>query len=124
MIREILATLEQPDAQPGDWYGWVTNEAGHAALVGVPAAMILLGLGVPAWLVPAAVAAVYGVIWEGLFQPGTIWSDSLSDTAHVAAGATLITAALSWGFWLTAAVLAAWGVLLAVGIARRLNRGN
>ena len=53
MSRRILEELLRPDAQPRDWYGWLTNQAGHAALVGQPAALALILCGVPAGVAAA-----------------------------------------------------------------------
>ncbi|WP_235842895.1 hypothetical protein [Cereibacter sphaeroides] len=68
---------------------------------------------------PPAVALIYLIVWERLIQRGPDLRDSLTDTAHVAAGATLITAALNWGYWPTVGVLAVWATMLAAGIWRR-----
>ena len=121
VIRALLLDLLTPDDQRADWYAWATNQAAHGALVGMPAALLLLGIGCPAGAVPVTVAVVYGLGWETR-QIGTTLADSLSDTAHVAVGATLVTSALLWGYWPTVAVLAVWALMIATGIWRRLPR--
>lgn len=123
MIRRLLSALSgllTPDSFPRDWYGETTSQTGHAAAVGMPAALALHGVGLPPALVPPAVALIYLGVWERLIQRGPDLRDSLTDTAHVAAGATLITAALCWGYWPTVGTLAVWAAMLAVGIWRRL----
>lgn len=113
-------TLFKPSSQPGDWYGWTTNQAGHFAVVGYPAALMLLGVGIGPAAVPLIVAGVYALVWEGWLQGGPDWRDGATDTAHVAAGAACLTAALSWGYWATLAILILWAAMLAAGIRRRL----
>ncbi|AZB65045.1 hypothetical protein EBL87_15330 [Cereibacter sphaeroides] len=111
--------LLEPDAQPHQPYAWLTNQAAHSAVVGLPLGLLALGLSIPPEAVPPAVALIYLIVWERLIQRGPDLRDSLTDTAHVAAGATLITAALSWGYWPTVGVLAVWATMLAAGIWRR-----
>jgi cobalamin synthase len=118
--RRILAELLRPDAQPRDWYGWLTNQAGHAALVGQPAALALMIAGVPAWASAAIVAAVYLALWERLIQRGRDWADSLTDTASVGAGAALLATAVLADLPAAVFVLAFWAALLVAGVGRRL----
>ena len=112
--------LLEADDQRGDWYGWVTNQAGHAAIVGQPAGLALWAFGVPPFLVFAVVVTVYLVVWEFLTQGGSDWRDSIMDTANVAAGVAVILMALGGSVGLTGLVLLVWGVLLAFGVWRRL----
>lgn len=119
-------TLMQADDFRGDWYGYVCNQAGHAAIVGFGLAFLALTI-LPALWVPPLVALAYGVIWERLIQRGNLWADSLEDTAHVMAGsAAPATAAFYaadfWACWLTlAACFGAWAAVLAVGVVRRIG---
>lgn len=110
-------TLLQAGDYRHDWYGYACNQAGHAAIVGMPAALVLVPFLGPIWT-PIVVAAVYGLVWEWLIQRGGMWADSVEDTAHVMAGASAICGALV-GYWTAAACVAAWLCLLALGIARR-----
>ena len=118
--------LRFPDSFPNDWYGEVTNQAGHHALIGVPFALALLPF-LPVVWVPVVVAAVYAVIWEAIAQHGADWRDSLTDTACVMAGASLICAPffflppdLFWPVWITQALcFVIWAGLLAIGVVRR-----
>jgi hypothetical protein len=108
-----------PDDFLNDPYGHLTNQAGHAYLVGAPAAAILsIWWGLIA--APVLVAICYGLIWEIGVQRLRIWRDSLEDTVHVMAGASVMCAALSGDLRLVAGCFLAQGVLLVVGIYRRL----
>lgn len=106
-----------PDDFESDPYGHITNQAGHAALVGMPAGMALISLGWPLVEAPLMVAAIYLVLWEWMLQPyiGPFkWRDSLMDTACVMAGASMVsgfmtnltTGALCWLAW---AAVVIWG---------------
>ena len=120
MIRRILDTLLEADSQPGDWYAWATNQAGHGALVGAPLAMALLASGLPEVLVAGVSGLLHYLVWEVSIQHGKDRADSLTDSAHVGAGAALLTAALCWGLAAAALAFLAWGGMLAVGIYSRL----
>ena len=119
-----------PDAYMGNPYGHVTNQAGHAALIGIGLAMPLLWTGFPLWLVPVAVALIYAGAWEWGIQrrrwPALFdWRDSLMDTACVTAGASivagfvatpdgvngygLVTGSIAWAAW--AALVFAGGLM-------------
>jgi hypothetical protein len=108
-----------PDDFDGDWYGYLTNQAGHAYLVGCPAAMAL-----SPWngltLAPFVIGLAYGIIWERIVQGGRNWRDSLEDTVHVTSGASVICAAFSGDILTAGACLAAQGGLLMFGIYRRV----
>lgn len=110
--------LFDADSFPGDPYSYLTNQAGHAYLVGVPAALIVA----PWWgliAAPAAIAVAYAVFWEWLVQRGRDWRDSFEDSVHVMAGASVICGSLSGDVMTAAACLGAQMVLLAVGVYRR-----
>lgn len=105
----------QPDDQRNDPYGWITNQAGHAAIVGMPASLALIGLGVDIVAAPIVVALVYALAWE--WAQGHViadWRDSLMDAANVMAGASIISGAFS-GYWTAAACVVMWGCILALG---------
>lgn len=113
-------TLLQSDDYRADWYGYATNQAGHAALVGMPLALLVMPFLGPIWT-PIAVALAYGIVWEWLIQRGGMWADSVEDTAHVMAGASVICGAMV--NHLTASTcVAAWLCLIGLGVARRLWR--
>ena len=107
-----------PDDFDGDPYGFLTNQAGHAYLVGCPLALAAA----PAFgllAAPVVVGIGYALIWERVIQRGRDWRDSLEDSVHVMAGASVICGALS-GDWLTVwGCLAAQGALLGSGVWRR-----
>lgn len=113
----------EPDAYEDDPYRHLTNQAGHAAFVGIGLALPLVWLGWPLWAVPVIVAVVYALgwewgiqryIWRKLFD----WRDSLMDTACVTAGASMVagfltdlmTGTLCW---------IAWVVTVGIGALRR-----
>ncbi|MDZ7906412.1 MAG: hypothetical protein U5N55_12000 [Cypionkella sp.] len=114
-------SLFPPDDFANDWYGYATNQAGHALIIGSPSAMILAP-----WLgyvaTPVIVALVYGIVWEWIVQGGRLWRDSVEDTAHVMTGASLICGALAYGYWVVVVCLVAWLCLLAFGVYRRVWR--
>jgi len=108
-----------------DWYGHVTNQAGHAFVVGF--GMVILALTVlhPV-AAPIVVAAAYFVVWEGLIQPQNKgWADSIEDTAFVMTGASPVAGALwyatdFWPAWWTVAICYAGAmVVLLIGALRR-----
>ena len=107
-----------PDAQLFDWYGWLTTQAGHSVLVGVPAALALVPWFGP-FLPPLIVALAYLILWEIAVQRvGAGWKDALEDTACVMAGASLICGALV-GYGTAALAFAVWAVFLVAGVIRR-----
>ncbi len=111
-------TLFEPDDFRDNWYGYATNQAGHAYLVGAPLALIAA----PWWglvAAPVVVALCYGIFWELIVQRGRMWRDSFEDTVHVMAGASVLCAALSSDALTVAGCMAAQGALLGLGIWRR-----
>lgn len=109
-----------------DWYGYVTNQAGHAAIVGFALSMLAL-TSLPAVWVPPVVALAYGVVWEWQIQRGGDWKDSLEDTAHVMVGASVPATGVYyatdfWACWITfAACFGGWAALLLIGVVRRVG---
>ncbi len=105
-----------PSDFPGDPYGWVTNQTGHACIG------VALTLAVWPVLHLAAVPLVavgYFLAWEIGVQRGRLIRDSLHDTAHVLAGAGVIAAALAYGHLAALAVAAAEFAALMIGAWRR-----
>ena len=100
----------------GDPYGHATNQAGHFA-IGLALATLLF----PLWGAPSAliVGACYGLLWEGLVQRWVLPLDSFEDSVHVTAGGGFVVTALAYGWTGAMAILAAWAVLLTVGVWRR-----
>jgi hypothetical protein len=113
--------MMRPDDFADDPYAHVTNQAGHAAFVGMPIGLVLAWLGWPLWAVPLVVAMIYGAAWEWGWQRTTYptefdWRDSLMDTACVMAGASMVAGFLTdlptgAACWLAWAVLVLWGGL-------------
>ena len=96
--------------------GHLANQAGHMA-IGLALTTVLY----PLWGVPAAivVGVLYGLLWEGLVQRWVLPIDSFEDSVHVTTGGGFIAAALAYGWGAAMAILAAWAVLLALGVWRR-----
>lgn len=117
----VLLSLLSEGSQPRDWYGWLTNQAGHAYLVGFPAVYaVLIFTGVTGFSAVAIVAAVYFFLWEVLIQRGKDRADQIMDAFHVASGAAVFIALydpIGWG--LKPFVLQA--VVLAAGVIKRVR---
>jgi hypothetical protein len=104
-----------PNAQPNDPYAWATNQAGHAAIIGIPAALLLLGLGVHPVAAPIIVAFVYTIAWEVAADHWRVdWRDSLMDAANVMAGASIICGALV-SYWTAVACVLLWLAIIGFG---------
>ena len=86
----LIDLLTTPDAQPNDWYAWVTVLAAHALIVGGSIAAALMILRWPQW-----VGFLGYAVWEAaqLFFGGT-WEDGLADAGAVFLGQTII-----WSLW-------------------------
>ena len=108
-----------PDDFAGNPYGHITNQAGHAAMIGIPAGCAMVSLGWSLVAAPVVVAVVYLVLWEWMLQRKLgpwDWRDSLMDTACVMAGASMVsgfmtdlaTGAVCWAIW---AGVVLWGGL-------------
>lgn len=84
--------ITAPDAFLGDWYGWITNQAAHALIVGMGvfavAAATRLTRRQAFWIT----LALYGV-WEVWTFAGD-YLDAATDWAFVAMGA-----AFGWQAW-------------------------
>ena len=110
-------TMFEADDFAKDPYGYATNQAGHACIIGIPAGLVLLPFIGP-YAAPVVVALVYGGLWEVVIQRGKLWRDSIEDTAHVMAGASIICGA-TVSYWTVAGCVAAWLALIAIGFTRR-----
>ncbi|WP_347837762.1 hypothetical protein [uncultured Planktomarina sp.] len=115
----VLSSLLSESSQPRDWYGWLTNQAGHAYLVGFPAIYAVLSFtGATGLSAVAIVAAVYFLLWEVIIQRGKDRADQIMDTFHVASGAAVFIALydpIGWGI----KPFALQAVVLAVGVIKR-----
>lgn len=107
-----------PDDFPADPYGAVTSQAGHAAIIGMPACALLIWLGFPLWAAPILVAVTYALLWEGIVQGFSLPADALMDTASVMAGASVLAGALV-GIETASLCLLAWLVVMALEWFRR-----
>ena len=71
-----------PDSQPGDAYGWIVVQCGHA----------MLGFGLSLIVGPLVAVLAYFIAWEVLYQIrrlGGGWRDSVADTLFVGVGGLL-----------------------------------
>lgn len=101
-----------PSSYPNDPKGHAENQAGHAFVGSVLAALV--GFLPPEWAW-AACGFAYWLVWERIIQRGRLHRDSFEDAVFVASGAAL---------WCTdwpeaTGVLAATLALLGVGVWRR-----
>lgn len=130
-LRIVLSELRQPDTWPNDWYRWTGGQAGHAAIVGFPMALILIAFGCPPTATPVVTAAIYFWGWEVLIQRGQDWRDASADAWHVGCGAGMAAAPLvaidpvSAGSAIggMAIVWLIWLLTIMDGIRRRISTG-
>lgn len=107
-----------PDAFLGDPYGWITNQAAHALLIGVGLFALAAVTPLTRRQAMCITLAVYA-LWEiGTFAGDVL--DGVTDLAFVAAGAVFGKAAwegdrrvMAWSFAaiLIASALGVWGRL-------------
>lgn len=115
IIGELLAADNQRD----DWYGWLTNQAAHSYLVGIPMGLALSYVLSP-YLAALVVVLAYGLGWEVTLQRGKDWCDQIADTFHVGAGALIVGLIASDGSIVAPALIQF--AALAYGVARRVRR--
>lgn len=107
-----------PDDFRNNWYGFLTNQAGHSVLVGLPMGLALMPFVGP-YIAPLVVFVVYLLVWEFSIQRiGAGLADALQDSACVMAGASIICG-YAVGYWTAWGALAVWAVFLAWGVRRR-----
>lgn len=114
-----MMDLATPDAYPGNAYGWITNQSGHALIIG---AMLFAPLALIFGRALAfAVLAVGYAGWE-VWQGGGL-GDGFADWGFVLMGSALIWAA--WDrhlIWARVSAILIWlslAVSFAVGVWRR-----
>jgi hypothetical protein len=112
---DLFWLISMPDAQPGDWYGWVTVFAAHALLVGGGLAVALMICRIPQWI-----GAVGYATWEAaqLFFGGQ-WIDGAVDLAAVVLGQALVWAAWRGRRRVLSGAAAGIAIMSAIGIWRR-----
>lgn len=118
LIRTILTELERADDQGRDWYGWATNQLGHAfgymaiatvvAAIWMPLAGVLVAIGL----------AVAKELYDGLRTDNRQgWRDCAADLFFSAAGAALVAFGTAWDLIALGGIAAA----LAAGIFKRIR---
>lgn len=117
-MGRIWDTLNASSDHRDNWYAWVTNQRAHGVL-GIEIAVVFVLLGLPFWAAPLAATLAYWVLIECFAQKLSDWRDSLMDTAHVMAGATMV-AAIPRDDWTALIALAVWLALQVFGVWRRL----
>lgn len=109
-----------PNSFPRDWYSWLTNQAGHSVLVGMPMGLALMPFLGP-YIAPVAVFGLYLVFWEwGKQRFGAGLGDALEDSACVMAGASIICG-YEVGYWTAWGALAVWALFLAWEVRKRMK---
>lgn len=85
----IIDSLETPDAQKRDWYGWATNQMSHA-LLGVLVALFV-GHGVAGIIVAMILAGIKEKLVDIKRAPGKATvKDSVVDVIFTGIGASII----------------------------------
>ena len=110
VISKIIAELKRSDDQGRDWYGWTTNQMGHAF------SFMALAIIFAPWIAAALAVAKEG--WDAFrVNNRDGWKDSATDLFFCLAGVALVvvTPSQEW------AVLAVVAIALAVGIVRRVR---
>lgn len=110
-LATIFAELRRPKVS--GWYGWATNQCGHAFAVGWPMGA-LFALGVEPVEAPVFAAVLYFGAWELGVQHGKRLRDGLTDAAFVFFGAATAVWPPAWGVF---------AVALAAGTVRRVRNG-
>jgi hypothetical protein len=109
VLSKIVAELLRADSQPRDWYGWTTNQMGHAFSF-----MALAMLFAP-WI--AAALALAKETADGVKTDNRQgWRDCATDLFFALSGVALV-AFPAWQIPVLVAVAAA----LAAGIVKRLR---
>jgi hypothetical protein len=123
MVSVMLARFRTGNEFPGDWYGWITNQAGHSYFVGFPFAVVgtLLGLH---WIsISVATYILYFLVWELGLKTRVNMRDSLCDPAHVTTDAGLFSALCAGDLVIGVLIFLTQLAFLLNGVRRRLN-GN
>lgn len=120
VLQIIWTRLLTPDEFLDDWYTWMGNQCGHALLVGLPAALVTRQLTSDLWEIFVVVFVAYFIVWEKLIQRNHIVRDSMTDTFHVALGATILSS-MSGPVWITLSLFFCELFLLFRGVSRRIN---
>ena len=110
ILSKVLAELERPDDQSRDWYGWATNQLGHAF------SFMALAIWFAPWI--AAVLALAKEVADGIKTDNRQgWRDCATDLFFSLSGVAL--AVLGDGGDI--GVLIAVAVALVIGIVRRVR---
>lgn len=126
-MSKIADDLRKADDYKGNWYGYLTNQAGHAAVIGVPLGTLSLNFMHPVAAL-ISVFFIYFVVWEMLIQQSELLWDSIVDACHVVAGAGAVAILvcyipyedrntallLLWCGWTV------WFQVLMIGVKRRI----
>ena len=109
VLSKIVAELSRADSQPRDWYGWTTNQMGHAFSF-----MALAMLFAP-WI--AAALALAKETADGVKTDNRQgWRDCATDLFFALSGVALV----AFPAWQIPVLIAVAAVLI-VGIVKRLR---
>lgn len=110
VLSKIVAELGRADAQPRDWYGWATNQMGHAF------SFMALAMIFAPWISAALVIAKE--VADGVRADDRKgWRDSATDAFFSLSGVALVVL----DDRLDVAVLAAAALALIAGIVKRVR---
>ena len=120
-ITKILKELEIPDDQGKNWYAWAANQLSHSLIGAISSGIILMISGDIFWaVISAAGFAILKEITDLLRKPKT-WKDSADDVSFQLAGIEFCVAIYDHYGMLFFWSICYGGILLWIGVHRRIK---
>lgn len=114
----MLGWVRKADEFRDDWYGWLTNQCGHA-MVGIIVTIFLNSVGAPWLSVPVVATIAYFVVVEWYGQRLRLLWDAIVDSFHVCMGSLIVHTIPDWKT--SAMACAVWCVFLGLGVRKRIR---